>query len=281
MLPARTITSTAKMINDSELTLDNIGRRDFVLYQQKKGFRFGTDSVLLAWFASSFARKAKDGTFRKTSFLELGSGCGGASMCVAARLPDSEIDCTEIMGSAYEVLCKNIGANKVGDRVRAYNCDIRQMPDEVRQKQYDVVFTNPPFFNESKGNKTDSSASSDEKLAGRFEENGTAEDFIRAAKARVIPSYGHIVMVMKANRLAEIITLMNDYRISPVKLMTVHPLAGRNASSFLIAGKIGGTSSSLTVLPPLILNEECEGSVRQTARITEIYEGEHEDCFIW
>ena len=268
-------------MTSDDLTLDHIGRRGFVLYQQKNGFRFGTDSVLLAWFASSFARKAKDGTYRGTSFLELGSGCGGAAMCVAARLSDSSIDCCEIMESACEVLKKNIIANNISDRVRAFNCDIRQMPDEVRLKQYDVVFTNPPFFNERKGNKTDISASSGEKLAGRFEENGTAEDFIKAAKARVIPSSGHIVMVMKADRLAEMISLMHDYNISPVKIMTVHPLADRKASSFLIAGKIGGASSQLTVLPPLILNEEVEGTVRPTARITEIYEGEHRDCFIW
>ena len=202
-------------------------------------------------------------------------------MCVAARLPDSEIDCCEIMESSCGVLRKNIEANNIADRVRAFNCDIRKLPDEVRMKQYDVVFTNPPFFSESKGNKTDASASSEEKLAGRFEENGNAEDFIKAAKARVIPSSGHIVMVMKAGRLAEMINLMTSYNISPVKLMTVHPLADRNASSFLIAGKAGGTASQLTVLPPLILNEECEGSVRPAQRITEIYEGEHKDCFIW
>ena len=41
-------------------------------------------------------------------------------------------------------------------------------------------------------------------------------------------------MVMKAGRLAEMINLMTSYNISPVKLMTVHPLADRNASSFLI-----------------------------------------------
>ena len=73
--------------DENELTLDNIGRRDFVLYQQKNGFRLGTDSVLLAWFASSMVRKDKEGNYRRATFLELGSGCGGSSLCVAARLP--------------------------------------------------------------------------------------------------------------------------------------------------------------------------------------------------
>ncbi len=274
------VTTSIKMISEEDLTLDNIGRAGFVLYQQKKGFRLGTDSVLLAWFAASFARKDRDGNYRKTSFLELGSGCGGASVCVAARLPDSVIDCCEIMTSSCEVLQRNLEANNLTDRVSAYNCDIRQFPDEVRQKQYDIVFSNPPFFNGDRGNKTDPEASSDERLAARFEENGTIEDFIKASKSRVIPSTGHIIMVMKADRLTEIMSLMDTYNIRPVRLMSIHPLADRNASSVLIAGKVGGTNSQLRILPPLILNETSDGSLRQTMRITEIYEGEHKDCFI-
>ena len=268
------------MISEDELTLDHIGRRDFLLYQQKNGFRLGTDSVLLAWFASSFVRKAPDGSYRKATFLELGSGCGGASICVAARLPSSEIDCTEIMETPCEVLKKNIAVNHLEDRVRAYNCDIRQMPDEIRQKQYDVVFSNPPFFNGLRNVKTDPDISSKEKLAARFEENGTIEDFMRVAKARVMQSSGHIVMVMKADRLTEIMSLMEANNVRPVKLMSIHPMADRNASSILIAGKAGGTNSQLIILPPLILNDNEDGLISQTQRITEIYEGEHKDCFI-
>lgn len=269
------------MISDSDLTFDHIGRRDFVLYQQKKGFRFGTDSVLLAWFAASFARRSKDGSYKKTSYLELGSGSGGASMCVAARLPDCTIDCLEIMESSCEVLNKNIEANRITDRVHAYNCDIRDLPAEIRQKQYDIVFSNPPFFSGDKGVRTDASLSSGERLAGRFEENGTAEDFLRVSKSRVIPSSGYIIMVMKADRLSEIMSLMDKYRISPAKLMNIHPLADRKASSFLIAGRIGGSNIRMEILPPLILNEEKDGNIIQTGRMTEIYEGEHKDCFIW
>ena len=264
----------------NELTLDNIGRRNFVLYQQKKGFRLGTDSVLLAWFASSMVRKDKEGNSRKASFLELGSGNGGSSLCVAARLPQSEIDCLEIMRSSYEVLLKNIEVNNVGDRMRGYCCDIRDLPDEVKQKQYDVVFTNPPFFTSATGVPTDASISSGEKLAGRFEENGGLEDFIRCAKSRVIPSSGHIVMIMKANRLTEVMSLMEKYRITPVRLLSIHPLADREASSVIIAGKVGAAGPHLKVLPPLILNENIDGDIKLTARAVEIYEGEHKDCFI-
>lgn len=260
------------MISSEELTLDNIGRRDFVLYQQKKGFRFGTDSVLMAWFAASFARRDKEGGYRKTSYLELGSGCGGAAMCVAARLANCEIDCVEIMDSSCEVLRRNITANHVEDRVRAYNCDARDLPIEIRQKQYDVVFANPPFFSSAKGDRTDPYRSSEEKLNARFEENGTVEDFISVMKARVIPSSGHVVMVMKADRMAEVTSLMEKYNIKPVRLMCIHPMADRECTSVLIAGRTGSSGSQLRILPPLILDSE---------RVTEIYEGEHKDCFIW
>ncbi|MBR2523398.1 MAG: methyltransferase [Clostridiales bacterium] len=260
------------MTDPDNLTLDNIGRRDFILYQQKDGFRFGTDSVLLAWFAASFARKDKGGAYRSTSFLELGSGCGGAAMCVAARLPDCTIDCCEIMDVPCDVLRLNISANGVEDRVRAFNCDIRSFPGEIKQRQYDVVFSNPPFFNAQNNVRTDPAKSSGEKLAGRFEENGGLEDFLRASKSRVIPSTGHIIMVMKADRLTEVMSLMDNMNISPTRLLPVHPKQGREASSILIAGRVGNNRSKIRILPPLFLDD--------ADRMNGIYEGEHKDCFI-
>ena len=62
-------------------TLEDLERSGLKMYQLKEGFRFGTDSALLAWFASSFVRKGSSGNLGKVTakpckVLELGSGCG-------------------------------------------------------------------------------------------------------------------------------------------------------------------------------------------------------------
>ena len=40
------------MFTKDDLTTEDLGRKGFTLLQLKNGFRFGTDSVLLAWFAA-------------------------------------------------------------------------------------------------------------------------------------------------------------------------------------------------------------------------------------
>ena len=56
------------------------------------------------------------------------------------------IDSLEIDRDAYEVLGRNISDNSLEGRVSSYPGDVRELPDEIRQKQYDIVFMNPPFF---------------------------------------------------------------------------------------------------------------------------------------
>ena len=260
-------------------TKEDLGRAGFVLYQNEDGFRFGTDSVLLAWFASSFVRKNRKSPPR---FLELGAGCGPVSMLVAARVPDALIDCIEIKPGACEALRRNIDANSLTGRVRAFNADIRYLPPEVRQQQYDVVMFNPPFFSDARGPKCRREGSDGERLSGRFEENGTADDFLSAAASRVVQSSGHIVMIMHGLRLPDTLRSFEQHRVKPVALMNIHPLPDRAASSFLLSGKKGGSGTDMKILPPLIISERTgvQNEIVNTEKITEIYEEEHRDCFI-
>lgn len=255
-------------MDPENITFEYIGRKDFVLYQQKNGFRFGTDSVLLAWFAASFARPGKSALM-----LELGAGSGGATMCVAARQDDVKIDAVEIMKTPYEILRKNIEANKIGDRVRAFNADLRQLPEELRNIMYDVVFANPPFFSSDKGPATNASVSSEERLNGRFEENGGLDDFVRTAGSRCRTSGGHVVMIMHGDRLKDLMESYLRNKITPTRLLTVHPAPGKNASMVLLAGKKGSPRAELKILPPLFLDNS-------DGRVNRIYEEEHTDCFI-
>ncbi len=261
------------------LTIEDLGRRGFKVLQIKDGFKFGTDSVLLGWFASSFVRKSK----RDVSFLELGSNTGAVSLCVAARLENVSVDSVEIMPREAEVLQRNIELNNLQNRMRGFNADIRNLPSEVKNKQYNVVLFNPPYFNENNGpaatNKDGALGSRGE---GRFELNGDMNDFVKAASSRVIPSSGYVCMVMHGSRLTDAINSFINNGLKPAKLIMVHSFEDRNASAFLLAGKKGTSGSDINVLPPLFLNVRNKetGDIMASEKIIEIYEKEHSDCFI-
>ena len=250
----------------SELTKEDLGREGFVLYQNKEGFRFGTDSVLLAWFAASLI--PRKGPVR---ILELGSGCGGAAICLAARLKqlktDYRMDLIEIDPVSCEILDKNIKENKLQDKLTAYCTDIREMPDKIKNSQYDVVFANPPYFTEGSGERS----SDPRRNSARQGAEDTYVVFARAAASRLIPSTGLYAVVIDSAFSGKMSNSFLDAGINVSRLMPVFPNHKKDARIVLMAGRRRGNEET-KILPALYLDDK--------DRMHEIYEEEHKDCFI-
>ena len=247
-------------MDENKLTLEDLGRKGYRMYQLKDGFRFGTDTVLLAWFTASFVKGSAP-----LKMLELGANCGAATLLVSARRDNVCIDSLEIDKAAYEVLKKNIEINSLSGKVSAYDGDVRELPSGIKQKQYDAVFMNPPFFKETTG-----PASS---KVGRCELHGCLDDFIKAGATRLIPSSGIMTVVMTASRADEVICLMRDNGVKPFRFMSVHPASDKKAEMVLVAGKKTNADTQLEIMAPLILNDK--------DRMNDIYNKEHTECFIW
>ncbi len=248
------------------VTREDLGREGFILYQNKEGFRFGTDSVLLAWFTASLVpRKGK------VRILELGAGCGGAAMCLAARLAelktDYSMDLAEIDPVSCEILEKNIQENGLSGKVKAYCCDIRSMPGEILSSQYDIVFANPPYYPSSSGEKSKNARRNTARVAG----DSTYDDFALAASSRLIPSAGIYMVVIDGAFSGKMMDSYRNAGINISRVMPVYPNRSKNARLTLIAGR-RRMSEETKILPALYLDDE--DAMRR------IYEEEHQDCFI-
>ena len=260
-------------IEGGKIVPEDLGRDGLKLLQHKDCYKLDTASVLLAWFAASFARKGKP-----CEMLELGSGTGGVSLLASARCKNARIDGVELVELAYKVFCENIRLNHLEERVSAYNCDLRDLPPELKNKAYDVVFMNPPFYDGTKGSVTDTAVKSEHEAAARFADSGVLEDFIRVQSLRTRTSGGYAVMCISPDRVPDCFALYSKYKITPVRLLTVHANAGKPAFLALIAGKKGAPNAEFKALPPLFINEEGSGGL--TRQAVHIYEEEHTDCFI-
>lgn len=263
---------------NEKITIEDLGRAGYKLYQSEDCFRFGTDTVLLAWFAASFIRQCEQSVpCGQRSVLELGAGNGAASFLVAARRCNTLIDSVEILAKSYDLLVRNIALNGLEERVRGFCCDIRELPSEVNRNQYDVVMFNPPFFAKGTGPCVNRSNI----VGARSEENGTLDDFVRVAASRVIQSKGRICLIMQASRLMDVLSSFDRYNVKVTDIMAVHPFADTKAKMVLVAGRKGAKGTDVRILPPLILNERKDGQAVRTRMLEHIYEEEHTDCFIW
>lgn len=217
----------------------------YKIYQDAKEFTFTTDTVFLAGFPH---------LVNKCRALELGSGTGAASMLLAARGVASVtgVDCNPRM---VELLGKSIEANKLQDRVKAVELDIKNIKEFCPSESYDLVVANPPYRNSGHSRIIGTAAC--------HEVTGTLEDFFYAG-AYALRSRGRFALVQLPERFAEAMQLAVKYKLQPKKLQWVHSSLDKSAWIFLMEMVKGG-SYGLEVLPPLIMYKE-DGSTSDQAR---------------
>ena len=247
-------------------TLEDLGRAGFRLIQSREGFRFGEDTVLLAWFVSENLRIRTGNPMR---VLELGTNCGAASVLLAARRKDIRIDGVERQEEAQVLFERNIRLNLLEDRVRSFLEDVRKLPTEdIPGNMYDAVFANPPFRNPEQGPVTSEDIHGKALLEARFSMHGGVEDFISCSK-RMLSSRGDLFLVDRADTFPAVMKACLENHLIPKKITFVHPYADREATLFLLSAKKGGKLPGAVITPPLILRD---GSGEYTEQWKRIYE---------
>src|ERR1041385_8556417 len=93
---------------ESGETLDAISGF-FRLFQLKKGHRFSTDDVLVAWYGTTWCPRAE-------RVLDLGSGIGSMGMIAAWRLPGARFVTIEAQEESVQLARKSARYNQLEHR---------------------------------------------------------------------------------------------------------------------------------------------------------------------
>ncbi len=201
-------------------TTDRLLGGRLVLRQPARGYRIAIDTVLLA--AAVPARPGR-------RLVELGAGVGGAALAVAARVPGVEVLAVERDPVLARALADNAAANRLGARVRAVVADVGAAP--LASGGADVVFTNPPYGAAGEGSAP---ATALGRAARR--ESGPDLGVWLAAAAALVRRGGDLVVVHRADRLAEVLSALVP---QPLTVLPLWPRAHRAAKRVLVCARIG------------------------------------------
>jgi tRNA1Val (adenine37-N6)-methyltransferase len=207
--------------------------------QEPGVFPLGSDSVWLGSFAGLAGVKTA---------VDLGCGGGALSLMLLGRKPALKVTALDISQKAVELTRKNAELNGLG--ITALNFDIKNHRELNMAGAFDLVIANPPYFIRGSGNK----AKGEERAAAREENEGSLEDFCRAA-SYLCRWGGRFAVVYRPERLSELCCAMTANGIEPKRLRFVQKNPGTGPIVVLMEGKRGG-KKGLKIEPPLILNME-------------------------
>lgn len=233
--------------------LDDLQRNGYRIIQDPERFCFGMDAVLLSGFAT-----APDGG----RLLDLGTGTGIIPILMAAKTRAKELIGLEIQPESADMANRSVILNDLGERVKIISGDIKEAGDLFEAASFDVVTSNPPYMIGGHGLQNPEGP----KAIARHEVLCDLEDVVKAA-ARCLRPGGKFYMVHRPFRLAEIMVVMNRYKLEPKRMRLVYPFIDKEPSMVLIEGARGG-KSRITVEPPLIIYESQN---KYTKEIYDIY----------
>ncbi|WP_299550031.1 methyltransferase [uncultured Tateyamaria sp.] len=215
-------------ILDVDLTHDAFLGGRLHLWQPRDGYRAGVDPVLLA--ASVPARAGQ-------SALDLGCGVGAVALCLGARVPGLELVGVERQAD-YAALAVRNG-------LQAHVADLTDMPAEVRDRSFDHVLANPPYFDRTAGHVAEDSG----REAARGVETPVAA-WIDAA-ARRLRHKGYLHMIYRAERVPDLLVGAAG-RLGSPEVWPLCPRVGKAAELVIFRARKNGRADFRLHFPVIL-----------------------------
>ena len=182
--------------------------KHFSLYHHRSTMKVGTDAILLGRWTEV---KPTD------VVLDIGTGCGLLPLMLSQK-GVSQVDAVDIDAASIEEATINFEASQWRDQLQAYCIDI---VDFQPNKKYDLIVSNPPFFNRF------SKCDSVRKSRARHNDAGLSYATICQVVRRVLKPDGRLSVVLPFDMSVEFLKTTENHGIFLHKRMTIIPIEGK------------------------------------------------------
>lgn len=201
--------------------IDDLELNGLKIIQNKDGFCFGMDSVLL----SDFAKEIK----RSSTILDMGTGTGILAILLSAKTQGTKIVGVEIQPEVAEMAQRSVILNQLQNRIEIICEDIKKLKGIYEAGSFNAIVTNPPYKKRGTGGVNENEL----KLISRHEITADLEDFISIA-SYLLKEQGSIYMVHRPERLADIMVNLRKYKLEPKNIKFVYPNQEKEPNLILI-----------------------------------------------
>ena len=221
------------------------------LIQRDDGYCFTSDSVLLANFVK---------TKKSDTVVELCAGSGVVSILACSKNNYKTITAVELQPTLASLAERNFCINNIQNS-KVICGRLQDCPSILGSEIADVVFCNPPFFK-----KELLTAENEERAIARKELCLNLPELVECC-TKLLKFGGNLFMVHQTERMAEIFSVLEKYKIQPKEVQLVQPKKDKSSNIFLVRATKGG-KSGLKFLPTLIMYDQ---NGNESKELQEIY----------
>ena len=223
---------------------------------------FGIDAVLLSNFASAKIRAQE-------TVIDLGTGTGIIPLLLETSTKASHFTALEVQPESAEMAARSIATNKLENKIKVVEGNIKNVSELFKKHSFDVVTTNPPYMINEHGREN----INDAKTIARHEVLCNLEDIIAAADYLLKP-HGKFFMIHRPFRLPEITTQMKNHNLEPKRLRLIQPSEGKEPNIMMIEGR-KNANPRLKLEPTLNVYEKVG---EYTQEVKDIYKSFQVNC---
>lgn len=220
-------------LKDNE-RIEDLGIENLKVIQDPNGYCFGTDSVLLSNFV-----KAN----HSDKCLELCAGGGAVSFLVWGKKKPKSIVGVELQPRLCDMANRSSKLNGLENEIRFENISLQEAHKVLGNRSFDVIFCNPPYNLVGTINCDD-----EERLIARQEVKMNLEELGESVN-RLLKFGGKFFLIYRADRLAEVCSVLNKNCITPKVMQLVYSNPTKNAELVLLEC-ISGAKNGIQILPP-------------------------------
>jgi tRNA1(Val) A37 N6-methylase TrmN6 len=248
--------------------MDTLFHGKIKVIQNKSGYRFSIDAVILAHFPNF-----KD----KDIVVDIGCGCGVIPLIIAYRRPQVRLFGLELQEELFDLARRNVITNGLEDRITIQQGDLKNpegiffapanLPEArpmVRPAAYaDWVVSNPPYGRSSSGRLNPKG----EKALARHEIAASLWDVLKAARYFLKPR-GRAAIIYPARRTASLLSAMRETGLEPKRLQVVYSYPG-DEGRFVLVEAVKNGGEGLKILPPFFIYDQAR---RYSPEMQRLYE---------
>lgn len=204
-----------------------------ILYQDKNGYFYNSDSIYLYDFARRFIRSGL--------VLDVGCGCGIVGLLLKNSSPHIDLyqlDTQKIMAKLSKI---NSKVNRLDSKILLGDF----LEFDFLDLRFDFLVSNPPFY------KATTKRSENRVVEGARYEDALDISLAIERASKLLKPKGEFIFCYRVEGLSKILRALSKNRVEPTHIKYLHPKDNKSASIFFCRAK-KSTKEELKVEVPYI-----------------------------